>query len=84
MSRLNEEIARYPCRRSSTPIYKAPAADGQASKARFYFHGSLPNNLEITRNAIKLDLPTSISIHAVSNISLLKIYYGDQVLTKIV
>ena len=39
---------------------------------------------EIKRNAIKLDLPASMSVHPVFNVSLLKKYYGDRFLPKVV
>ena len=39
---------------------------------------------EIGRNAAKLDLPASISIHPVFNVLLLRKYYGDRLLPKAV
>ena len=39
---------------------------------------------EIGRNAAKLDLPASMSVHPVFNISLLRKYYGDRLLPKVV
>ena len=39
---------------------------------------------EIGRNAVKLDLPASISVHPVFNVSLLRKYYGDRLLPKVV
>ena len=39
---------------------------------------------EIRRNAAKLDLPASMSIHPVFNVSLLRKYYGDRLLPKVV
>ena len=39
---------------------------------------------EIGRNAMKLDLPASMSVHPVFNISLLKKYYEDKLLPKVV
>ena len=39
---------------------------------------------EIGRNAVKLDLPASISVHPVFNVSLLRKYYGDRLLPKAV
>ena len=39
---------------------------------------------EIGRNAMKLDLPASISVHPVFNVLLLKKYYGDRLLPKVV
>ena len=39
---------------------------------------------EIGRNAEKLDLLASISVHPVFNVSLLRKYYGDRLLPKVV
>ena len=39
---------------------------------------------EIGRNAAKLDLPASMSVHPVFNVSLLRKYYGDRLLPKAV
>ena len=39
---------------------------------------------EIRRNAVKLDLLASISVHPVFNVSLLRKYYGDRLLPKAV
>ena len=39
---------------------------------------------EIRRNAAKLDLPASMSIHPVFNVLLLRKYYGDRLLPKVV
>ena len=39
---------------------------------------------EIRRNAVKLDLPVSMSVHPVFNVSLLRKYYGDRLLPKVV
>ena len=39
---------------------------------------------EIGRNAMKLDLPVSMSMQPVFNVSLLEKYYGDRLLLKVV
>ena len=39
---------------------------------------------EIRRNAAKLDLPASMSVHPVFNVSLLRKYYVDRLLPKAV
>ena len=39
---------------------------------------------EIGRNAAKLDLPASMSVHPVFNVLLLRKYYGDRLLPKVI
>ena len=39
---------------------------------------------EIGSTAAKLDLPASMSVHPVFNVSLLRKYYGDRLLPKVV
>ena len=53
-------------------------------KLRPIFLGPFQVIEEIGRNAVKLDLPVSMSIHPVFNVLLLRKYYGDRLLPKAV
>ena len=53
-------------------------------KLQAIFVGPFQVLQEIRRNAMKLDLPDSMSVHPVFNVSLLKKYYRDRLLTKVV
>ena len=53
-------------------------------KLRPIFIGPFRVIKEIGRNAAKLDLPASMSVHPVFNVSLLRKYYGDRLLPKAV
>ena len=53
-------------------------------KLRPIFVGHFRVIQEIRRNAAKLDLPASISVHRVYNVLLLGKYYGDRLLPKAV
>ena len=56
----------------------------KSAKLRPVFVGTFCVVQEIRRNAIKLDLPASISIDPVFNVSLLKKHYGDKLIPKAV
>ena len=53
-------------------------------KLRPIFEGPFQVIKEIVRNAAKLELPASMSVHPVFNISLLRKYYEDRLLPKVV
>ena len=67
------------------PLHEAPAAEGQTREAVSYFCRTLLSNTGDWKKCnAKLDLLASISVHPVFNILLLRKYYGDRLLPKVV
>ena len=84
MHRLYEKIFAYTHQQLSATLHEAPAAERETREAASYFYRTLLSNPGDWKNTIKLDLPASISIHPVFNILLLKKYYRDRLLPKVV
>ena len=85
MCRPCEKIIEYPCWQLSAPLYKAPATEGQAREAWAYFYRTLPSNLGNWKKCNEARFTSfNVCIHPVFNVSLLKKYYGDKLLPKVV
>ena len=79
-----EMIVGYPYRQLNATLHKVPVAEGQAREAAIYFYGTLISNLGNWKKCHKGRF-TSFDIHnSTFNISLLKKYYRDQLLFKVV
>ena len=84
MPRPCEKIFGYPCWQLSAPLHKAPATEGQAREALAYFCRTLLSNLGNWKKCNEARF-TSFNIRTpVFNVSLLKKYYGDRLLPKVV
>ena len=66
------------------PSMKHLQLKDKPGKLRLIFVGPFRVIQEIGRNAMKLDLPASMSKYPVFSISLLKKYYGDRLVHKAV
>ena len=80
MRRLCGKIFGHTHRQQGATLHEAPAAKGQTREAISYFCRNFLSYQQIGKNAVKLDLLASISIHPVFIVSLLKKYYGDRLL----